>query len=438
MCIIENIEINKTMASINIYINDDLKEEMALVEANWSEVCRQAINLEITKSRTGEITYEPKNFDQGNWDYSSFEENFNNDNVIIKPYIDHTNPKLRNTVKVASQWLEEIKRELAMARLDGNSLGEFFQGVRKIEVLEPGKPWKTGYLKINYHIDFYFQDDNVTDTIEGEIIDVVNAQISSSVATKINTIETIDQSIRLTELEHLGIISVDLEPLPSNLKEIPMMYPELYKPLKKALEESFSFNKSNLSSKKVKQWWEEWYDHELLTTSGDLDLETCLEDEDERENDISGYIDSEYFVLRTEFLEDLECNCEEVGFLHYDFVYFSSFIFDLFYFTKEEDFKDLNLESFAEIDFINKDELPHKSGLYFVVEDNNIYAFGFTKNLYYHWDNHKLNKKINSENNIKILFILVESNTYLHNMANNLFHTYLQKINLENNPYLHN
>ncbi len=191
MCIIENIEMNKTMASINIYINDDLKEEMALVEANWSEVCRQAINLEITKSKTGEMTYEPKNFEEEHWNYASFEENFNNDNVIIKPYIDHANPKLRNTVKVASQWLEEIKRELAIARLDGNSLGEFFQGVRKIEVLEPGKPWKTGYLKINYYIDFYFQNDHITDTIEGEIIDPINPQI---LYLKTNSIQPIDQS----------------------------------------------------------------------------------------------------------------------------------------------------------------------------------------------------------------------------------------------------
>lgn len=427
------------MASINIYINDDLKEEMALVGANWSEVCRQAINLEITKSKTGEMTYEPKNFEEGNWDYSSFEKNFNNDNVIIKPYIDHTNPKLRNTVKVASQWLEEIKRELAIARLDGNSLGEFFQGVRKIEVLEPGKPWKTGYLKINYHIDFYYQNDDATDTIEAEIIDAINPQISSSVVKKMNTIEPIDQSLRLTELEHLGIVSIDLEPLPPNSEEIPMMYPELYKPLKKALEENFSFNKSNLSSKKVKQWWKEWYDHELLATSGELaDIRSFLEDEDEREADISGYINPQYFTLRTEFLNELEDHCMELGFLDHSFVCFSSFIFDLFYFTTHEDFNDLNLDYFAQIDFINRDELPYKSGLYFVVEDDNIYAFGFTKNLYYHWEKHKLNKKINSKNKIKILFIILDSNRYLHNMANNLFHDYLQKINLDNNPYLHN
>ncbi|BAQ62967.1 hypothetical protein GM3708_3373 [Geminocystis sp. NIES-3708] len=426
------------MASINIYINDDLKEEMALVEANWSEVCRQAINLEITKSKTGETSYEPNNFEEGNWDYSSFEENFNNENVIIKPYIDHTNPKLRNTVKVASQWLEEIKRELAIARLDGNSLGEFFQGVRKIEVLKPGKPWKTGYLKINYHIDFYFQDDDATDTIEAEIINTINPQISSSVVTKIDTIEPIDQSLRFTELEHLGIVSVDLEPLPSDSKEIRMMYPELYTPLKKAIENCFCLSKSKFSTKQVKQWWKEWYDHQLLINSGDIDIESFLEDEDKREADISGYINSEYFELRTEFLKDLEGYCQELGFLHYDFVYFSSFIFDLVYFTKEQDFNDLDLDNFAQIDFINKDELPHKSGLYFVVEDTNIYAFGFTKNLYYHWENHKLNKKINSKNNIKILFIILDSNRYLHNMKNNLLHDYLQKVNLNDNPYLNN
>jgi hypothetical protein len=425
------------MASINIYINDDLKEEMALVETNWSEVCRQAINLEITKSKTGEMTYEPKNFNEGNWNYSSFEENFNNDNVIIKPYIEHTNPKLRNTVKVASQWLEEIKRELAIARLDGNSLGEFFQGVRKIEVLEPGKPWKTGHLKINYHIDFYFQDHDSKDTIEGEIIEPVITKISSPIVKK-TTIEPIDQSIKLTELEHLGIVNVDLEPLSSNSKEIPMMYPELYTPLKKAIEECFCLSQSKFSTKQVKQWWKEWYDHQLLINSGDIDIDSFLEDEDKREEDISGYIDSEYFELRMEFLKDLENYCEELGFLHYDFVYFSCFIFDLVYFTKEQDFNDLDLDNFAQIDLVNRDELPHKSGLYFVVEDKNIYAFGFTKNLYYHWQNNKLNKKIDNKSKIKILFIIVDSNRYLHNMANNLFENYIQKINLENNPYLHN
>lgn len=422
------------MASINIYINDSMKEEMASVEANWSEICRQAITIEMSRIKGGEITYEPKNFDLGNWDHCSFEESFNNDSVIIKPYVDHVDPKLRNTVKVASQWLEEIKREMAIARLDGNSLGDFFHGVRKIEVLEPGKTWKTGYLKINYHIDFYFEDDNIPmDTLEAEIVENSDKEMIL-VHDKGGEI---DSSLQLKELEHRGIISMDLlYSQPSKELEIPMMYPESYTPIKKTLEEFFTFNKSSLSTKRVKQLWKEWYDDKLLMTSGDTDAESFLEEEDQREAEISGYIDHQYFQLRNEFFEELENNFMEVGFFHYDVAYFSSFLFDLFYFTDEEDFKNLNLDLFAKVDFSNIDELPQKTGLYFIRENSNLYGFGSTYNLYTHWENHKLNKKVTKDRNLEILFILFDSRRYLAKIIKEYTPYYLEKITLENNPFL--
>lgn len=425
------------MASINIYINDDLKEEMALVEANWSEVCRQAINLEISKSKTGEMTYEPKNFEEGNWNYSSFEKNFNNENVIIKPYIDHANPKLRNTVKVASQWLEEIKRELSIARLDGNSLGEFFQGVRKIEVLEPGKPWKTGYLKINYYIDFYFEDDTPTDTLEAEILE--NPEQGMIVASvDHDSGGTIDHSLQLKELEHRGIISVDLDLETSKDQNIPTMDSEIYIPIKKALEEIFSFDKSSFSTKKVRQLWKQWYDHQLSMGSGYVTAESFLEEEDQREAEISGYINHKYFQLRTGFFEHLENYCMDISFFDYDLAYFSSFLFDLFYFTNNEDFNNLKLDLFAKVDFLNKDELPHKSGLYFIRENNNIYGVGFTQNLYQHWETNKFNKKLNNNRQIEILFIIIDSQRYLEKIAKELTSNYLEKITFENNPLFNN
>ncbi len=429
------------MASINIYINDSMKEEMGSVEANWSEICRQAITIEMSRIKGGEITYEPKNFDLGNWDHCSFEESFNNDSVIIKPYVDHADPKLRNTVKVASQWLEEIKREMAIARLDGNSLGDFFHGVRKIEVLEPGKTWKTGYLKINYHIDFYFEDDNIpTDTLEAEIVENSDKEMilvdDRGGACCEADPEGIDSSLQLKELEHRGIISVDLNSQSSQEQEIPMMYPESYTPIKKTLEEFFTFNKSSLSVKRVKQLWKEWYDHKLLMTSGDTDSESFLEEEDQREAEISGYIDHQYFQLRNEFFEDLENNFMEVGFFHYDVAYFSSFLFDLFYFTDEGDFSKLNLDLFAKVDFTNIDELPHKSGLYCIRENNNLYGFGFTHNLYKHWENHKLNKRVTKHRNLEILFIIFDSQRYLEKIVKECTPYYLEKITLENNPFL--
>ncbi|MGI0480818.1 hypothetical protein ACN4EE_08500 [Geminocystis sp. CENA526] len=421
------------MASINIYINDSMKEEMASVEANWSEICRQAITMEMSKIKGGEITYDRKNFDIGNWDYCSFEENFNNDNVIIKPYIDHSDPKLRNTVKVASQWLEEIKRELSIARLDGNSLGEFFQGVRKIEVLEPGKTWKTGYLKINYHIDFYFEDDTSTDTLEGEIIEEVKPLIN------ILKPKEIDRSLQLKELEHRGIISVDLDCQTAQDKEIPIMDSEIYIPLKKALEENFSVSKSSLSIKRFRQLWKEWYDHQLLLiNSGYIDVEMFLEEDDKREVEISGYIDHQYFQLRKEFFDDLEHNLCDFGFFDYDIAYFSSFLFDLFYFTHNEDFSNLKLDLFAKVDFLNIDELPHKSGLYFIRENSNLYGFGFTQNLYTHWENHKLQKKVSKKKNLEIIFIIIDSQRYLEKIAKEFTPNYLEKITFENNPLLNN
>lgn len=423
------------MASINIYVNDSMKEQMASVEANWSEICRQAITMEISKIKGNQITYESQKINLSNWKHCSFEQSFDNESVIVRPYIEHSDPKLRNTVKVASEWLEEIKQEMAIARLDGNSLEEFFQGRRKIEVLEPGKTWKTGYLKINYHIDFYFEDDNIPmDTLEVEIVE--NSDKEMIIVNEKESV--IDSSLQLKELEHRGIISVDLDSQTLQDREIPMMSSESYTPIKKTLEEFFTFNKSSLSTKRVKELWKEWYDYKLLINSGDIDAESFLQEEDQREAEISGYIDHHYFKLRNAFFEELENNFMEVGFFEYDVAYFSSFLFDLFYFTDDKDFKNLNLQLFAQVDFQSTDELPQKPGLYFIRENNKIYGFGFTHNLYKHWESHKLNKKINKNRNLKIPFMIIDSQKYMTKVIKECTLHYLEKVVLLNNPLLNN
>lgn len=37
------------MANIEIYVADDLKDRMSQVQTNWSEVCRRAIEAELSR-----------------------------------------------------------------------------------------------------------------------------------------------------------------------------------------------------------------------------------------------------------------------------------------------------------------------------------------------------------------------------------------------------
>jgi hypothetical protein len=426
------------MASINIYINDSLKEEMSLVEANWSEICRQAIKSEMLRLKGDEIIYEPQNFSQDKWDFCSFEANFNNDSVIIKPYVDHPDPQLRKTVKVASQWLADVKRELAIARVDGNSLGEFFQGMRRIEILEPGKTWRSGYLQISFQLNFYYENEpqnQFTETMDAEII-TPNSSALSVVENPEQT-QKLDQNIRIKELETLGIINIDLPPLTEN-KRFYSMYSEIYVPLIKALEDNFYLDSGeplNISSKQIKQLWKQWFDNNLMNNDWDIDIKEYLE-YDFPEADISGYIDDEYFELRQDFLDLFSNECREQGFLKYNDLLFASFVHDLFYFGESLVITNLDLSEMAHFDLSERDDLPSKSGLYFVIKNEQIYAFGITQNFYKHWEKHKILNKLKDIEGIKIVLMLIKSQRYLHSITEEFIKTYIDKLNLDDNPIL--
>lgn len=424
------------MASINIYINDTMKEEMASVEANWSEVCRQAITAEITKFKGDQVTYEPQNFDIGDWDYCSFERSFNSEGVIIKPYVDHPDPNIRNTVKIASQWLEEIKRELQIARLDGNSLAEFFQGVRRVEILEPGKTWKTGYLKINFQLYFYFQnEEEKKDTLEAEIIE--NSELKTITMSSMLTTQQSSQFISISELQKLGIINVDLHPVDSENEstKIPPFTAKIYIAFKRAWFEVYQDNL--IPSSLIKNLWTDWYQKDLT----DLFWHEYWDEEKlmqwEREDTYNSKI---------QFLSSFESHYIEENSSHIplNYLLFMAFINNCVF--NPSDFyqlTDLTEEIITNyhsgLNFVKmheKDLLPQEAGVYFLIQGKNIFSLGVTSNLYEHWYEHKLGNIIDNIPELEIRFVRVLSNKYLHKIYQNFVKNHYTKINLNNNPFL--
>lgn len=102
------------MASINIYVPDELKARMGTVEANWSEICRQAIEAELSR-QTGRISSMPTEHsnDQTNWVDIPFDEPRSAKDVIVKPNLSRNHSRHNKEVSLLSSWMTELNRAIS-------------------------------------------------------------------------------------------------------------------------------------------------------------------------------------------------------------------------------------------------------------------------------------------------------------------------------------
>lgn len=145
-----------SMASINIYVTDDLKERMGNVTTNWSEVCRRAIEAELNRLAESEqpnIEYQ----DTKNWKQVTLDQNLLEQGVVMKPSMapgySGSTPKEVTTV---SSWLKEINETIGRSGVGGAQISQLLEGTYPAGLLIPGRPWLSGQLKLEQKLVFIY------------------------------------------------------------------------------------------------------------------------------------------------------------------------------------------------------------------------------------------------------------------------------------------
>ncbi|KAM3092077.1 hypothetical protein ACKFKG_23510 [Phormidesmis sp. 146-35] len=146
------------MASINIYVTDELKEQMGGVETNWSEVCRRAIESELERlTLEAEVSDPPSTEGNEDWKQIAFNQSLLDQGVIIKPSMapnyTGTSPK---EVTNLSTWLNDINKAIGTPGVGGAQISQLLDGTYPAGILIPGRPWLSGRLKLQQRFVFSY------------------------------------------------------------------------------------------------------------------------------------------------------------------------------------------------------------------------------------------------------------------------------------------
>lgn len=141
----------RSMASINIYVTDALKERMGQVEANWSEVCRRAIEAELTRLANGSgQPSELATTETADWKQLVFDTPLVDQGVVLK--VAPGNPP----VVLLADWLERVNQQIGTMSINGGSFGQLLGGTFPTGLLIPGRPWLSGSLKVEQRLVFSY------------------------------------------------------------------------------------------------------------------------------------------------------------------------------------------------------------------------------------------------------------------------------------------
>jgi hypothetical protein len=149
MCIFNLEDMHTTtMASINIYVPDELKERMGQVEANWSEVCRRVIEAELTKVANGSSHPPvPTSTETADWKSLEFDSPLVDQGVVLKMVLPANPP-----VVLLSEWLKAVNQRIGSVQVHGGHFHHVLEGTFPVDVLMPGRPWLSGRLKVEQRL----------------------------------------------------------------------------------------------------------------------------------------------------------------------------------------------------------------------------------------------------------------------------------------------
>ncbi|MEO0851973.1 MAG: hypothetical protein AAFY15_00515 [Cyanobacteria bacterium J06648_11] len=147
------------MASINIYVSDELKERMQQATANWSEVCRAAIEAEIARVESLKKSANGDSSDTEDWVSESVGDLALSDS-IIKPVVNKAQLKTDELDHWRKEFNKRLSTNLLTHRLDPErgTGGHMLNGSTRAAILVPGRQWLTGRLKMTYRLDFLYPE----------------------------------------------------------------------------------------------------------------------------------------------------------------------------------------------------------------------------------------------------------------------------------------
>lgn len=131
-----------------------------MVEANWSEICRQAIEAELSR-QTGGINSMPleQSNDQTSWVDIPFDEPRSAKDVIVKPNLPPNHPRYNlKEVSLLSSWMTELTRVISGVVIVGSPISQLLKGTYSADILIPGEPWRSGCLKLEQRLVFRYPD----------------------------------------------------------------------------------------------------------------------------------------------------------------------------------------------------------------------------------------------------------------------------------------
>ena len=98
------------------------------------------------------------------------------------------------------------------------------------------------------------------------------------------------------------------------------------------------------------------------------------------------------------------------------------------------DVNGLNPFNFKSITIEDRDELPEESGIYFVIDNSNIYYIGMSKNLQQRWYSHHKQAALDSFTNLRIAYLDCLPKHYLKNIESTLIKHFKPRLNIRENP----
>ncbi|HEY9817715.1 MAG TPA: hypothetical protein V6D20_18205, partial [Candidatus Obscuribacterales bacterium] len=148
-------------------VPDDLKAQMANVEANWSEICRAAIEAELDRLEVAPIPPGRDAADVANGDRLvsiPFDQCLVAKTAIIK-FNERRNNRVATAVIDIGDWLGKIRETVRPMSIVGGKMSDLLDGSYDADMLIPGEPWRSGHLRLNLQVSFVYslpEEEHVT------------------------------------------------------------------------------------------------------------------------------------------------------------------------------------------------------------------------------------------------------------------------------------
>jgi hypothetical protein len=427
------------MPALNIYVTEDLKNRMNKANANWSEVCRHAIEIELLRleGRT------PSNIDLGNvkeWISEYLDPNSVHSDVVVKPYL-HKEDKTKNEVKVLSDFYTGLISELNNFRLNilKGSLGDLLEGKHRADILFPGRGWSSGNLGIK--LELYFNSPKTPDIVEAEIVvdtknlSLVQSELSSLIHVSSSELDMITQYVDIeSEIIEYKVENFDVPEFPSDIYSI------LRKTWKNLYGNMYSNPPKPPKSNIIKDLWRKWYSPQVQIESENWSNNWNNRRKDpkytyEWENIVAAFYfalnDEEFDPSFSEIPEDCELldGCDSLFLSFIEFI--SKFVFD----GVLLDLIQINVSELSSVLISERDELPEQSGIYFVTDESEtIHYIGMSINLRNRWYSHHRQEDFDLIENGKIAYISSMPKHYLKEIEATLIKTFIPRLNLKGKP----